>query len=76
LWWIVGVINFVRMDSRHLDALRRAIAEIDQTGEDYFLDSRDIEMLPPITTLSDGEGGVIEIHADGSYVTKHDSELQ
>jgi hypothetical protein len=68
-------INLDGMDARHIDALRRAIVELETNGEDFFLDSRDISKLMPVASVSDGDGGVIELHADGSYVVKIDGEL-
>jgi hypothetical protein len=40
-----------------------------------WMDALPDEDLAPVSTIDDGEGGVIEVYADGSYCAKVDGQL-
>lgn len=55
------------------DELNAMIERERAIDEDFF--AMDDEALDPISVLDDGQGGTIEVYADGSFCTKTDGRL-
>ncbi len=57
-----------------MDELLHAIIESERYWDGVY-EGASWKVLAPVSILSDGEGGTVEVYADGSYCTKLDGDL-